>query len=127
MRFTPRARVCATLAALSCIPAPTVAQGVKAVREIAGAECRKARETAATLAGDLPAAHASPAAMAPVVGRVGSTVFAVPAKRANGFIGVVLPDGQEGWLNEAWVAPWPSDTVCSVVLLNNGRIGWQAR
>ncbi len=104
------------------------ATGPKALRDVPGFECRLVRQTEGTRAGNLPAARTLPAADAPFVegGRLGSVAFVGAGGDHNGFVQLLLPDARTAWIERDWLAAWKRG-VCRVVVLDNGRVGFQVR
>ncbi len=121
----------ALTAASFAVAAPAVAQdapGPKARRDVPGFECRLVRQTDDTRAGNLPASRSLPSPDAPLVegGRLGSVAFVGTGGGHNGYAQLLLPDARTAWIERDWLTPWRKG-VCRVVVLDNGRIGFQVR
>lgn len=119
------------IGAASALAGPAAAQGVggpKALRDVPGFECRLVRQTDDTRAGNLPAARALPSADAAPLdgGRIGSVAFVRAGGDHGGYAQLLLPDARTAWIERDWLTAWKRG-VCSVVVLDNGRIGYAVR
>ena len=117
--------------ALLVLCGPAHAQGLQAVRPVPGHVCMQLALT--------PEQNADPMRGVPVRNapapsdRIASwapSVVIVPAPQqpTAGFLQVLLPDGQHGWVRATALKPWSNPYApsrrCVPSILSNGRIGF---
>jgi hypothetical protein len=113
------------------LTSPAAAQGLHAVRPLPGYSCMSLNLTEDQVRdfSALPPVMQQPSPTAPKLGVAGAIVMTVnPARVANGYIAVLMPDGRSGWVQVDKLRPYRNPTNpavrCVPSMMANGRPGF---
>jgi len=114
-----------------CVVASASATPVTAVRELTGYRCMTLNLNFQQMMDPsvVVPVLSQPVSTAPRIGVAASTVAAKePPTVTNGFIEVLFPSGQKGWVMQSYLKPWRpaagTTAHCIPAWLSNGRLGF---
>ncbi len=114
-----------------CAVSTASGAAVTAIREIPGYRCMALNLNAQQMMDPsvVVPVLSQPLSTAPQIGIASSTVAAKdPLNITNGFIEVLFPLGQSGWVIQSYLRPWQpaagTSARCKPAWLSNGRLGF---
>lgn len=113
------------------VPGPVQSEGLRAVHPLPGYVCMQLTLTPAQIVDPkvgVPVREA-PSRSATIAGYAATTVIVQsPPQARNGFLQVLRPDGELGWIEAGYLRPWTNpyapNARCVPSMMSNGKPGF---